>query len=270
MTIGERRQRASELYAQGLPCSEVAEALGVGTMTVWRDLKAIGVTFRHSNEPQIKPRPCEVCGAEFRPSPKQVRNGFGRFCSRKCGGEAHRIHPKAEPRTCAREGCDVVFTPTGANVSMGWGKYCSKACSSSVTRNTDKGKLKSLKCDYCGLTFDRTESAIRDDFNVCSPECWGKYRWKHGIGIGEGVVGLGTPNSRRKWKGRWAGGDVKGAANAGRAAGTAKGGRPASSTPEQQAQMFELLNTGMSSRDVAAQVFGDSSLYKRVLRYANR
>jgi hypothetical protein len=76
-----------------------------------------------------------------------------------------------------------------------------------------------------------------------------------------------TPRSGQRWAGRANG--SKGAV-AGIEAGRAKGGRPPKATPEEQQEMLSFDREGLSSRQIAAAVFGDARLYKRVQRFLNR
>ena len=248
---------------------EVAVELGCALSTAWSDLKAEGVQFRHTNEPKTEPRSCarEGCETMFRPTAVQLRKGYGRFCSRGCDHEAHRIYPKPEERVCGRDGCEERFTPTGSNVAYGWGKFCSKRCSAISTEAHTKRQGQMVACDHCGKQKWRYDCQIDGDRNFCSREHWGEYRWEHGLAISDDVVGLVSGRARQKWKGRWNG--HLGAA-AGIEAGRAKGGRPPKMTPEQQQEIMRLDAAGTTTRAIAAAVFGDERYKDRVARFLRR
>ena len=206
MIAEERRRRAVELYQQGLSTNKVAAALGCTWDTARSDLLAAGFTFKRSTRAAaIEPRVCarEGCENVFTPKPAQLRKGYGKFCTRKCDHEAHRIYPQPGERVCARDGCEERFTPTGANVALGWGKFCTKRCSALSTDAHRRKKGRDVECLNCGRTKWRYDSMIGAGF--CSLECSNGYRWRHGIGISPDVVSLVRGSARQRWYGRWAG-----------------------------------------------------------------
>jgi hypothetical protein len=263
--ISERRQRAVDLYAEGLSTAAVGERLGCSRMTIARDLRATGVDIRGTIEPQTEPRICARDGCEnvFRPTPRQLRSGYGKFCSRACDHEAHRIHPKPKERVCARPGCVNRFTPLGANVALGWGTYCSKRCSALSTYERGKRKGRMVACDFCGEETWRYDSQLKPSgLHFCDHSCWGKYRWKTGTAISGDVVSLARGRSRQVWHGRWNAHKGK----AGGIEGGREGGRPPVATKDQAAECWRLHREGQSLRRIAEAVFGDSRYFKRVQR----
>lgn len=165
------------------------------------DLKQSGVEFVHTNKPQTDPRvcACEGCDNIFRPTPRQVRAGYGKFCSRKCDHEAHRLYEQPAERACDREGCGNRFTPTGSNVAYGWGKYCSRRCSALSTAAHQKEKGRTVACAQCGRDHSRYDSQLKDGVTLfCNRSCWGKYRWKHGVVISPDLVSLVSGRARQK------------------------------------------------------------------------
>jgi len=268
-TKAERRRRAVELYRQGLPIKAVAAELGCALSTAWSDLKAEGVEFRHTNEPQTEPRECsrEGCENVFRPTAVQLRNGYGKFCSRQCDHEAHRKYAKPAERVCARDACEEPFTPTGSNVHYGWGKFCSNRCSALSTSAHQKRKGDTVTCEQCGKAFWRYDCEIKTSERLfCGLSCANKYRWKNNIAISDDVVSLISGRARQKWKGRWNG--HKGAA-AGIEAGRMKGGRTPVMSTQEAKECWRLHGEGLSARKIAAAVFGNELLYKRVTRLVN-
>lgn len=262
----ERRNSAVELYEQGLPTARVAEELGVSLMTAWRDLKAMDVQFRHSNKPMTEPRVCarDGCDGIFRPTPKQVRDSNGKYCSRECDHEAHRIYAKPDERVCNRDGCEKRFTPTGANVAYGWGTFCSKRCAALSTSAHQKTKGVIVGCQNCGRERWRYDSQMNEgNGNFCSHSCWGKYRWEHGIAIGDGVVSVGksvTVESRRKWKGRWA-------SRRAPTPGAPRRGRPSPDVDAKRAEIYTRRDQGQSIRQIAQQTKLTKAQVEHALRH---
>ena len=186
----------------------VAAVVGCHPQTARADLRDSGVPVRGTNKPQTAARICARDGCEnsFRPSPRQLRNGFGKYCCAACDHEAHRIHPKPDPRVCARDGCENTFTPTGSNVAMGWGTYCSQRCSALSTDAHRRKKGETIACKNCGREIWRYVAQLHREHGVfCSRECWGRYRWKKGIAISRDVVSLAPGRARQVWLGRWSG-----------------------------------------------------------------
>lgn len=275
MKAVERRKRAVELYDQGLSAEKVGHQLGRSATVVLGYLRAEGVQPRRSSASAWEERICArpECGNVFRPSPALIRKGFGKYCSRECDHEAHRIHPRAEERVCARPDCQNRFIPDGFNVAAGWGKYCSSRCSALSTSAHQKKKGRVVACRKCGKEEWRYDCQLTNEHGeFCSRECWNAYRWANGIALDpDRLVSLSphvvTGRSRQRWLGRWNG--KKGAA-AGIEAGRAKGGRRPTMTPDQQVQIHRLANEGRSTREIAGIVFGDRRYYKRVQRFLAR
>jgi hypothetical protein len=259
-TVAERRRKVLRLYEQGLTQRVIAERLDCHWHTVRLDLRAGGVPPSSTNKPTTEPRICarEGCDNMFRPTPGQVQKGFGKFCSRECDHEAHRIYPRPEERQCER--CGTPFTPIGSNVAMGWGRFCSKRCSALSTGAHERKKGREVTCQHCGRTKWRYDSMVGAGF--CSLECSNAYRWKHGIGISDDVVSLASGPARQRWKGRWNGrhGGLDGR----------EGGRPPKATSAQAAKVWRLHGEGRSTREIAAEVFGDARFKDRVARIVRR
>jgi hypothetical protein len=177
----ERARRAAELYLSDDEPSyeECGNALGVSAHTVMRDLKSLGIAARKP-DPAPEPRPCQRCGTPFSPTRRQLEQGFGRFCSRECDHEAHRIYPKPDERGCAREGCNNRFVPEAWAVAHGWGNYCSRKCAARAEpRKAAKGQW--LTCTQCGGDVWRYDCELERDRGeregwFCSLECHAEHR----------------------------------------------------------------------------------------------
>jgi 5-methylcytosine-specific restriction endonuclease McrA len=81
-------------------------------------------------------RNCLTCNKEFKTHPWELKNGFCRFCSRKCSGEwqsKNLIREKSHlwkggPVNCICKICNKEFTVPKAHLKRGRGKFCSHKC----------------------------------------------------------------------------------------------------------------------------------------------
>jgi hypothetical protein len=104
----------------------------------------------------------------------------------------------------------------------------------------------------------------------CDKSCAASYRWEKGIGLQQVAGGL-PPRARQTVFGRWHGHEgadagIRGAP-AGIEASKTKPGRPRLTTPSQQQEILRLDKEGLSSREIAVQVFGNARYKDRVLRH---
>jgi len=92
-TLETRERRRNDValrYPQGVTDEEFAAAWGVSKTTIAKDRRARGVAARPSGRRPESPLPelriCEAegCEKEFRPTRNQVKEGWGRFCSKAC------------------------------------------------------------------------------------------------------------------------------------------------------------------------------------------
>lgn len=87
-------------------------------------------------------RICEICKKEFEITPSAIRKGGGKFCSKKCMGEANKgaNNPSWKggkvKRICPI--CGKPFYVIQSAVKKGVGKYCSYSCSA-------KGRMRNAK-----------------------------------------------------------------------------------------------------------------------------
>jgi hypothetical protein len=279
--LSERAQRIAAMYAGGATLRECAETEGVSQMTALRDRDKAGVAARRP-EPAPEERECgrDGCRNLFTPTRRQLNNGFGKYCSRKCMGEAQRIYPVPGERSC--ESCGKRFIPgrdQGWQDTQGWNRYCSAPCAWAAQRGprTRSTKGQWVPCDNDGCQNQRwayaCELAIPHlEGWFCSEECHAAFRKSHewpGLRDRDGRPvkgGFLTPEGRVKFLGRVNG--HKGTIGGIDASGL--GGAPPVSTPKQQQLMYELHGQGQSMRVIAELVFGDARFKDRVARFLNR
>jgi hypothetical protein len=184
-----RAHRIAEHYLAGASLAAAGRAEGVSTMTAMRALKTIGVD-RRKPKPAPVPRECarEGCENTFKPSRRQLEQGFGKYCSNECDGLAHRKYPKPAPRVCAFEHCPregEPFTPAadkGAQDARGWNLYCSRMCARAAQRgrrlHSTKGEW--IDCDNkCGREVWRYDCELaleHSEGRFCSYACHAERR----------------------------------------------------------------------------------------------
>jgi hypothetical protein len=175
---------------------------------------------------------------------------------RRPGGSPQRL-PRPEPKKCANEGCEVVFTPTPAQAARGDGHYCSRSCANEATAHRLRPRTagENVMCPVCGRSRWYWASDIARGNRFCSPQCWGRYRWEHGLlakwWLARPLSGL----TRQRWIGRWAG----------RAAGHL-GGRPrVSVSDEQRLDIQKLDSLGWGRRAIASRLLLSERAVRNVL-----
>jgi hypothetical protein len=182
----QRAQRIAAAYAAGATLGEAGRAEGVSVMTAQRDLRALGIPARKP-DPAPPPRRCarEGCDSMFRPTRRQLELGYGRFCSRECDHEQHRIYAKPGPRDCAH--CGKSFTPNpdkGWAETQNWNRYCSRRCFGAAQRGprqrSSKGQY--VECGNCGRPkwlYDCELAIDHPEGRFCSPECHAEHRRRY-------------------------------------------------------------------------------------------
>src|SRR4051812_35494915 len=92
-----RAYRIASSYLAGATLEEAARAEDVSPMTAMRDLNRLGIE-RRKPAPAPDQRECARLGCTrmFQPTRRQLNQGYGKFCSRKCAHEAQRIHAKPQ------------------------------------------------------------------------------------------------------------------------------------------------------------------------------
>ena len=104
---------------------------------------------------------CEICGKEFYVRPAHLRAGKGKYCSRKCAGEAKR---KRDTVPCPW--CGKIFVKRAGQI------YCSRSCGASAN-HAGLGRIaaKEKTCAVCEKEFTTGVSS-----NICSNACLARHR----------------------------------------------------------------------------------------------
>ncbi|MCK4348795.1 MAG: hypothetical protein KAW47_09285 [Thermoplasmatales archaeon] len=141
-------------------------------------------------------RICEICGTEFPISPSIIKNGYGRFCSRKCAGEHQSKSIRGENNPSWQGGkvkriCEICGTEFPLHPSLtknGEGRFCSRECAAKWCSEQFKGennpnwrggKVKGI-CEICGKEVPTIPSVIKKgNGRFCSLQCAGKWYSKH-------------------------------------------------------------------------------------------
>jgi hypothetical protein len=192
--------RVVAAYLAGATMDECAAMEGVSRRTIGRLLDAEGVARRHP-QPRPDERVCARDGCDncFRPTRRQLDQGYGLYCSNTCDGEAHRIYARPAERTCARDGCEVRFTPQsdkGWHEARGRNRYCSRRCygvaRSQAGKRAKAKKGRWLRCDNktcprggreffrydCELERDRGPGTQKEG-TFCSTACHAEHRRRY-------------------------------------------------------------------------------------------
>jgi hypothetical protein len=266
ITIRERRQQAAIYYLSGMTVEEIAERLGFYWLTIHKDLKQLDVPRRDRRRKHPRPaeRTCarDGCSVRFTPTPNQLQRGAGRYCTKACADVAKRLHPLPAERECARPGCSVLFVPDAHKAAHGRGLYCSRPC-----RDADRWRFRTARvqitCEQCGRGHWVKSPYYRQQ-RFCSSTCWASWRKVWAIK----TLKLLPGSVRQKLAG------VRGHEGAEHGIDGFhhghEGGAPPKSSGSEQQRMYEMLQTGRSYREIAAEVFGDAKYYKRVERFAHR
>jgi hypothetical protein len=178
-----RARRIAARYVAGATLEEAGRPEGVSASTAMRDLRALGLN-RRKPDPAPSPRTCarDGCSETFRPTHRQVEQGYGLYCSRECDHLAHRKYPKPEERQC--ETCGRPFTPAshlGANDAKGWNRYCSRPCARLAQRGKRGARAvkgQRVECKNCGREVFRYDCELTEhpEGFFCSTACHAEHR----------------------------------------------------------------------------------------------
>lgn len=118
-------------------------------------------------------RICEQCSASFETYPSLIKEGKGKFCSRKC---ANKSREKKVKRIC--QFCGESFKIQPNKIKRGLGIFCSKKC-----RINSQKRQKIQICKECGKKFETKISRIKNNRGkFCSRECYTKWKSKNSGG----------------------------------------------------------------------------------------
>jgi len=108
-------------------------------------------------------RECKQCGKKIEIAKKEIRHGWGNFCSRRCAWD-FRKHKEIK--------CEICGSVVRANKRV---RFCSLRCMGEWKR-TDPSRHVTISCKCCGKTFVIVKKEIkRRNPAFCSGECW--YAW---------------------------------------------------------------------------------------------
>jgi hypothetical protein len=131
-------------------------------------------------------RVCEQCGAGFMTYPARVRQGYARFCSRRCSSDARRKPVRDGDQPIARvcRHCGVSFASTRDAVRRGNGQFCGRVCRYAASHTPREAPL------------ERFWRQVR-----WTPCCWLWEGTRTSLGYGKfGIGGRGRSMSRaHRW-----------------------------------------------------------------------
>lgn len=105
---------------------------------------------------------CQNCGKDFKVLPSTIKNGGGKYCSKKCKQEGMR---KKVKRTCPV--CGKEFEVWPSKIKWGKGTYCSARC-----RYDDAKTGEMRDCKICGKSFYVSRYRIEHGQGIyCSYDC---------------------------------------------------------------------------------------------------
>jgi hypothetical protein len=99
---------------------------------------------------------CKQCGNEFETIPSRIRNGRGKYCSRKC---FHEFTRNKEIRVCQK--CGNEFEAHLSDIKRGRGKFCSKSCAQTRENNANWQGGISFE-PYCILFNNEFKERVRE------------------------------------------------------------------------------------------------------------
>lgn len=125
---------------------------------------------------------CFYCGKDFTRQiyPWDIKNGRGKFCSRRCSTESQKKQLIRECQWCGKK-----ISLAKSKIKAGEGKYCSISC----YHNSIQTKYIKLNCPECNKEFLIPDYRIKDNqTNYCSTSCANKHKlgsashnWKGGL-----------------------------------------------------------------------------------------
>lgn len=192
ITEAERR-RITDLYRAGVKVAAICRIMSRSKYSVYGVLDQAGI--EHRNAAEAVRTACEVCGELVRyVSPRQRKEGIGRFCSRACMGKAKRL-PSASNATelsctLCREVKPVSEFYPHAKITRGWQYWCKDCCQikrrerASAPQDPNTTRKYRLKGAY-GITQADYEMMYERQNGRCAICGDNKDRWEPGLGIEE-------------------------------------------------------------------------------------
>lgn len=105
---------------------------------------------------------CRYCGKTFRTFKCKIRDGKGKYCSKKCYHDATRTQQKIVCEFCGKE-----FLAYQCKIKLGR-KYCSNRCQYNARIKDDI----EAKCAFCGKTFYYSSKYRKHPHKYCSISCF--------------------------------------------------------------------------------------------------
>lgn len=110
--------------------------------------------------------PCAQCGTEFYVRPARKNAGLGKYCSRKCAGDAKRIKDTVSCPWCGRH-----YVKRANQI------YCSRSCAASANHAASGRQGTTEKqCIICDRSFTHGVSS-----KICSNACLSVHRKGFGV-----------------------------------------------------------------------------------------
>jgi len=131
---------------------------------------------------------CKLCGKEFSVKKSVIKNGGGKFCSKKCYGKWNSINRAGKNSPFWAGGkLKRLCKNCGKEFEKYRGIFCSVACrhkgmSGKNSPTWNGGEVK-CKCKNCGKVFSLMPSLLKSGQGVfCSRKCMGEWNSKYRIG----------------------------------------------------------------------------------------
>jgi hypothetical protein len=221
LTVAERQAEVQRLYPTGeYTMRELAELLGVGTMTVSRDVAALELPtrLRPNRSPKRRTRAYvldvearrarveEMCAAGKTPTEISAELGCGRLTVHQ---DVHALGlgipgPRVVELVC--HSCGRRFTrPVSQTLDPNTRcpkrrAFCSMRCRNDA--HPQRGRF--VPCAYCGREVYRVPAELDHDHTCCSRSCTARLRGER-LGLPQFVAPNWSGLARQRRLGRWAG-----------------------------------------------------------------
>ncbi|MBW2965699.1 HNH endonuclease [Candidatus Woesearchaeota archaeon] len=112
-------------------------------------------------------RICLVCKKPFFVHPYKIKEGKGKYCSRKCCDSVKERVTRFDTK-CVN--CGKKFKVRKKEKR----KFCSRKCYVEYSKKEKESKLNVI-CDFCGKQFHKKPHCLKE-LNFCSKECWYNFK----------------------------------------------------------------------------------------------